>query len=75
MLGLAAALVLGGLTLSDGSASAAVTDPGLGAVPTAYAQMTRTERRIMRKRMMRREMMREHRMHRHMMHRRTMRRM
>ena len=74
MLGLAAALVLGGLTVGAGSASAA-TAPGLGAVPTAYAQMTRTERRIMRKRMMRREMMREHRMHRRVMHRRMMRRM
>ncbi|MFE1602684.1 hypothetical protein [Methylobacterium sp. ID0610] len=69
-LGLAAALVLGGLGLGAGSASAASVDAAVNA-PTAYVQMTRGERHMMRHRMMRREMHHRRMMHRHhMMHRR-----
>jgi hypothetical protein len=71
-LGLAAALVLGGLSFGIGSASAASADVSVGAAPTAYVQMHRMERRMMRhrmeRRMMRHRMMR-HRMMRHRMHR------
>jgi hypothetical protein len=74
-LGLAAALVLGGLSFGIGSASAASADVSVGAAPTAYVQMHRMERRMMRHRMERRMMrhhmerrMMRHRMMRHRMH-------